>query len=242
MKQNHMWNELYKDKKINMWIDLSTYCNAACPQCHRTNPRTSSKADWLPLIQWSLDEFKKAFPPSTMKNICTFQICGSWGDPMMNRDIYNISEYIMNESECYVVFNTNGSMRDPIWWWQFGFLLKERATTYFCIDGVNQEMHEQYRQKTDLQLVLENMEAYSEFSKAGAFTVVFKHNEDELLEIYNLAKRYGADDHLFVPSDRAHHQDTFKYRDPKGNIKILEHSPKYGRQPMRSSFKVDEIL
>ena len=86
------------------------------------------------------------------------------------------------------------------------------------------------------------MEAYSEFSKAGGFTIVFKHNEDQLLEIYNLTKKYGAIDHLFVPSDRAHHHDTFKYRDTEGNIKFLEHSPKYGRQPMRSNFKVDGIL
>ena len=52
------YNKLYKDKKLKAWIDLSTYCNAACPQCHRTDPRTSNKVDWLPLIQWSLEEFK----------------------------------------------------------------------------------------------------------------------------------------------------------------------------------------
>ena len=237
-----MWNKLYKNKEINMWIDLSTYCNAACPQCHRTNPRTSGKVDWLPLIQWSTEEFKKAFPPKTMSHVQRFHICGTWGDPMMNKDIYEITEYIISNSRSRITFNTNGSIRDPVWWWQFGFLVKNRAETYFCIDGVDQETHERYRQKTDLQLVLENMEAYSEFADARGFTVVFKHNEDQLLEIYNLTKKYGATDHLFVPSDRAHHYDIFKYRDTEGNIKFLEHSPKYGRQPMRSNFNVDGIL
>ena len=236
-----MWNKLYKDNKIDLWIDLSTYCNAACPECHRTDARTAGKVDWLPLIQWSVQEFKDAFPTLTLKHARKLQLCGTWGDPMMNKDIYEITDYIINNSKCQIVFNTNGSMRDPLWWWQLGFLVKNRARTYFCIDGINQEMHERYRQKTDLQLVLENMEAYSEFSTACAFTIVFKHNEDYLKKIYNLAKKHGASDHSFVPSDRAHHTEVFKYYDPEKKKRTLEHSPKYGRQPQRSHFKINDI-
>lgn len=236
-----MWNNLYKRKKLCMWLDLSTHCNAACPQCHRTNIRTTGKVDWLPLIQWSTEEFKKAFPPETMKNIQRFQICGTWGDPMMNKDIYEITEYIITNSQSRITFNTNGSIRDPMWWWQLGFLVKDRATTYFCIDGIDQEMHERYRQKTDLQLVLENMEAYSEFSKGYAFTIVFKHNENYLKDIYDLAKKHGAKDHTFVPTDRVHDKSVFQYYSPTGELKYLEHSPKYGHQPQRSLFKVEQI-
>ena len=236
-----MWNKLYKNKKLDVWLDISTYCNAACPQCHRTSPRTADKADWLPLIQWSLDQFKSAFPIQSMIHIHRFQLCGTWGDPIMNRDVYSIIEYIVKYSNCKVVLNTNGSLRDPLWWWQLGFLLGDRGSCYFCIDGSDQEMHERYRQKTDLSLVLENMEAFSEFSKSNGFTIVFKHNENYLKDIYDLAKKYGAEDHCFIPSDRAHHHDTFKYMDPEGNLKFLEHSPKYGRQPQRASFKVEDI-
>lgn len=236
-----MWKDLYKKEELKIWLDLSTYCNAACPQCHRTDVRTANKIDWLPLVQWSAGEFKKAFSPKTMEHIKKFQICGTWGDPMMNKDIYEITEYIISESKSKIIFNTNGSMRDPIWWWQLGFLVKNRATTYFCIDGINQEMHERYRQKTNLELVLENMQAYSEFSRAAAYTVVFKHNEDHVKDIHKLAKKYGAVDHIFTPTDRGHHHNTFKYYDPEGNIKFLEHSSKYGLQPQRSSFKVEDI-
>ena len=91
-----MWNKLYKDNKIDLWIDLSTYCNAACPQCHRTDARTAGKVDWLPLIQWSVQEFKDAFPTSTFKHARKLQLCGTWGDPMMNKDIYEITDYIIN--------------------------------------------------------------------------------------------------------------------------------------------------
>ena len=31
------YNTQYEKKRLGMWLDLSTYCNAKCPQCHRTN-------------------------------------------------------------------------------------------------------------------------------------------------------------------------------------------------------------
>ena len=46
---------MYKLKKIDVFLDISTFCNAGCPQCHRTNPDGLEKADWLPLINWSFE-------------------------------------------------------------------------------------------------------------------------------------------------------------------------------------------
>ena len=63
------YKELYQRRKLNAWLDITTFCNAACPQCHRTDPETLNKVDWLPLIQWSYEDFKKAFPIKTLKYI-----------------------------------------------------------------------------------------------------------------------------------------------------------------------------
>ena len=30
------YDQLYSKSKLIMWLDISTYCNASCPQCHRT--------------------------------------------------------------------------------------------------------------------------------------------------------------------------------------------------------------
>ena len=57
-----MIQRLWRPEGIKLFMDVSTYCNAACPQCHRTNPKTLEKVDWLPLVQWTLEDFKKAFP------------------------------------------------------------------------------------------------------------------------------------------------------------------------------------
>jgi len=234
------YSNLYKNKKLKIWLDISTYCNAACPQCHRTNPKTLNKIDWLPLIQWSIDEFITAFPKKSLNNIREFSLCGTWGDPCMNKDIFEICEYIINNSDCHLIINTNGSMRDIFWWTHLSYIIKDRGIVYFCVDGINQEMHELYKQKTDLKLVLENMKAYSQYGRSGVFTVVFKHNENYLKDINEMVKEMGIEDHLFVPSDRAHHLNEFKfYKD--GELKILEHSPKYGRSAQRTLFRVDGI-
>ena len=236
------YESLYNDKKFKVWLDLSTYCNAACPQCHRTNPNGLGKADWLPLIQWSLEEFKTAFSPKTMNHIKEFQICGTWGDPCMNKDILEICKYIINNSKAYIILNTNGSMRDEFWWTQLGYTLQEKGTIYFDVDGTDQEMHSLYRQKTNLKLILKHIKAFSQYGNFSVFTVVFKHNEDYLKDIHALVKDIrGFKEHLFVPTDRGRHTNNFKFV-KKGKTYTLDHSPKYGLKPHRHSFKIDEIL
>ena len=51
----------FKDlvKECKVWLDLSTYCNASCPQCHRTDKNGLDKVEWLPLVKWSLEDFVK---------------------------------------------------------------------------------------------------------------------------------------------------------------------------------------
>lgn len=217
------YNTQYEKKKLGMWLDLTTYCNAKCPQCHRTNADGLEKADWLPLIQWSFEEFKNMFPPKTLEHINHFDICGTWGDPIMNKDIFKIVEYIIENSSAHVLINTNGSFRNPDWWWDLGLLGGKRITVMWAVEGVTQEQHSLYRQDTSLESVLENMES---FSLAGGltqvFTVTFKHNEKDLYNIATLVKECGAEDIFFVQSNRFYENNKFKFIDKSGMEKFLE--------------------
>ena len=195
-----MYTLAHKNSKI--WLDLCTYCNAGCPQCHRTNPNGLKKQPWLPLIQWSLETFKKSFPVETLKFIYEFQICGTWGDPIMNKDIYKICEYVIKNSECLLTLNTNGSLRDEFWWYSLGHLCKTRVEVYFDIDGTTQEMHSLYRQNTNLQKILDNMKALSVFSKPTTFIILFKHNKNFVEDIKDLARSYGCTSFCVIPSNR----------------------------------------
>ena len=198
--------ESYKKTQLVLWIDISTRCNAGCPQCHRTNPNGCGTVSWLPMIQWSLAQFKKAYPYSVLKHIHRFEICGTWGDPIMNKDIFQICEYILQNSYATILLNTNGSLRDEDWWFRFGYLGGKRIETWFAVEGINQEMHELYRQNTNLEKVLDNMESYSAYGRTSVFVVVFKHNEEHLLDIQKMTYDRGATDILFFPSNRWRNQ------------------------------------
>ena len=80
------WNNS-KITKID--LSVTNFCNAGCPQCDRTNPNGCGTDDWLPLTQWSLQDFKKAFPKDSLNQLGELQFCGTWGDPMMLKDIYS---------------------------------------------------------------------------------------------------------------------------------------------------------
>ena len=81
----------------------------------------------------------------------------------MNKDILEICEYIIEIQECWIFINTNGSFRDEFWWTHLGYIIRDRGRVVFDVDGTTQEMHSHYRQKTDLDKILKNMKAYSEF-------------------------------------------------------------------------------
>jgi MoaA/NifB/PqqE/SkfB family radical SAM enzyme len=159
----------------------------------------------------------------------------------MNKDIFKMCEYIVDNSDCYIIINTNGSIREEFWWTHLGYIIKDRGRVVFDIDGTTQEMHSHYRQKTDLKLILDNMKAYCQYSTAEVFTVIYKHNEDYLKEIHSMVNNLiGDHQHLFVPSDRAHHIEKFKFL-KDGKEKFLEHSPKYGRSAQRTQLTIDQL-
>jgi MoaA/NifB/PqqE/SkfB family radical SAM enzyme len=219
--------DYYNKSDLIMWVDLSTHCNAACPQCHRTNPDGLGKSKWLPIIQWSLSEFKTAFPIESMQNFSGFEFCGTWGDPMMNKDIFKIIEYVIKNSNCTIMVNTNGSIRNQEWWWDLGVLCGNRLNVTFDIDGINQTQHSKYRRKTSLDIVVDNLTSISNTrTTTRVFTVVFKHNQDNLYDIALLSKECGAEAIFFVPSNRFHKRvsNKFNFIDEKGDGDYLEQS------------------
>lgn len=210
---------------LNVFLDISTYCNAGCPQCHRTNPDGLDKVDWLPLVQWSVDQFKKAFPPKELKNIRKFKFCGTWGDPIMNKDILKIFEYIHDVTPSIIIsIDTNGSLRDENFWWKIGVLLGKKLEVIFAVDGIDQKMHEIYRRFTNLDKVLAHMNILSQTNAiVKSQTILFKHNKDYKEEIINLVKLNGSQKHSFVISDRFENKNKVKkYIDNNGKDFKLE--------------------
>ena len=87
---------MWKTNNLEVFLSLTNFCNAKCPQCNRTDRNTLEAHKLLPMISWSLEDFQKAFPADVLKHISLIKFCGTWGDPMMCKDIYEIAEYVIN--------------------------------------------------------------------------------------------------------------------------------------------------
>lgn len=222
---------MWVNEGASIFVDISTACNAGCPQCHRTEMFGTRTADWLPVFSWSLEDVQKVYRKELMVGpnplISKVEICGTWGDPLMCKDIKEIIEHFLVDTKVSVQVNTNGSLREELWWWELGILSarhQRRLTVTFDVDGIDQEMHGKYRQKTILKKVLDNMAAFSEGGgKSTAFTVLFKHNEDSLEKIGELCKSHGATHHVWCTSERWYvDPDKWEFKNSEGQDDVLE--------------------
>ena len=235
-----MYYEHYVDfkwPKLDVFLDITTACNAGCPMCVRTDRTNNKKVEWLPIVEWSLEDFKKAFPRNVCEIIRFWQFCGSFGDPIMNKDLIEIIRYCKQyiskrneklnwkDTERSMHINTNGSLRDEDFWWNLGVVGGKELVVDFAVEGINQEMHEKYRQRTSLKKILKNMET---ISQTKAFietqTIVFKHNQDYLDEIEKMCLDHGSVKHKNVYTDRwtTKFSKSFEFIDSKGNKNVLE--------------------
>ena len=184
-------------------INLTNLCNARCPQCQRTSPHGLHTDIKLPLTTWSLLDFKNYFPKNSLDDIKEYSFCGTYGDPLMAKDIESIVYYIMDNSNAKVIITTNGSIRKDDFYIRLGNYCGRRLSMVIDVDGTTEEMHQKYRRGTSLKKSLSALRALST-TKAIPLsqTVLFKHNEMYVEQIKKLAIENGSHNHISYPSDR----------------------------------------
>lgn len=215
---------MWYPRELRLFVDITTRCNVGCPMCHRTNKNGCGTADWLPNIDWSLEQFKQAYPQNVCEATKEFNICGTWGDPIVNKDLLPIVKYIRaSNSESKIVINTNGSLRNEEFWWELGVIGGKRLSVVFAVEGVNQEMHERYRQKSFLSKVLNNMDVLSNTpAKIMSQTIAFKHNENYLKDIELLCREHGSTHHYIIETNRFLKGPIYNFINAKGQAETLE--------------------
>jgi MoaA/NifB/PqqE/SkfB family radical SAM enzyme len=244
---------LFKPYDMAISLDLTTYCNAKCPQCHRTDRYGLDRNERFPLVNVSFEKFKSAFTPDTIRRFVSMSLVPTWGDMLMHPEVYEICEYILKchkDNPSFVLqMDTNGSMRDEDWWFKFGGLKKLNGPSLhvkFDVDGINQEMHEFYRRNTDLNKVLRNMQAFSEtFAKTQSQTILFKHNQPYMKEIKELAEAHGSEIHSFVASERFHPAQTndkgqYNFTFENTEYVLEKANPAVFKDPVISHLREDE--
>lgn len=187
-------------------FELSSHCNAKCPQCPRYDLQGNVQKD-LMLKHIDLAMIQK-LPLEKMRNLEKVEFVGNFGDPLMNPYLDDIIDFFQNQ---IIHISTNASLRKIDWWRNLG--KKKNVQVTFCIDGL-EDTHHVYRRNTSYRKIMDNAKSFiSEGGKATWQFIVFKHNEDQVDTAKNLSKKLGFERINFMYSDRFDTGDTFKVYD-----------------------------
>lgn len=177
----------YEDLR-EVHLELTTRCNAACPQCPR-NLSGGAVNPGLPLVELGLDDVKRIFPSELVRRLRKLYACGNYGDPMVAKDALAIFEHLRSENAAMELgMFTNGSGRTASFWRSLA-----KVVTYvrFSIDGLEDTNH-LYRRGTEWSRIMASVEAFiGAGGRAEWDFIVFKHNEHQIDQAQALARELG---------------------------------------------------
>lgn len=208
-------------------FELSSKCNAACPQCPRVDPLVFPDKSFLATDnEISLQNVKDWIPKETLDSINVAKFMGSFSDPCIARDFFPIVEYLRKNTHAEIHVHTNGSLRKPEWWYELGKIIGKRGYVMFGIDGLA-DTHSIYRINTSYEKVIENAKAFIAGGGRAIWQfIVFKHNQHQLEECRSLSQELGFDDFTVLGSNRFQDETSIQ-ETSKGDIletsNVVEH-------------------
>jgi MoaA/NifB/PqqE/SkfB family radical SAM enzyme len=216
---------LFDYKTINEYqLEITTYCNAACPQCprnnngHRINPR-------MPLVHLSRDTIDRAFTTELCGQLRQIFFCGSYGDPIMHPEFLNIlKDFRRKNPTLWLYFHTNGGVHDPEYWAEIARIMAGYGQIDFGIDGLEDTLH-LYRKNVKYNKVIENARAFIDAGGRAQWNfIVFKHNQHQVDEVKRLGKEFNFFNVLIRKTGRFFNHRTIEEMNswPVGDEYLLE--------------------
>lgn len=172
-----------------LFVDISNACNLRCPLCQMGRRRTIPRSNRIDIHAYrSLVEPLKSH---------LFQVfLYNWGEPFLNRDIYEMLSFTSQNNIGTVV---SSNLNTPI----DASRLVDSGLEYLIVsgDGVTQEVYGTYRVGGDIEKVRANLAAIAEAKRRTGSRYPFiewqclvtRHNESHLDRIRTEARRMGAD-------------------------------------------------
>ena len=155
-------------------LEVSTLCNASCPDCPRNLRGYELTDKRFPLHALTLKEVQALLPVEFIQQLKDFQIIGNHGDFVTCKDGLQIVQYLYNSNpKMSIYISTNGSGQPHIWE-TLGKIPTLKVG--FRIDGLI-DTHEIYRRYTNYDLIIKNAK---KFIAAGGYAIwemiKFDHN------------------------------------------------------------------
>lgn len=183
-------------------IELTTYCNASCPQCPR-NINGGRLNPHLKLEHLPRDTINKAFPAELCNRLRQIFFCGSYGDPIMHPEFLDILwDFRAKSPKLWLYAHTNGGAHDQDFWSEYAYILNGYGQVDFNIDGLSDTNH-LYRKNTNFDKIIANASAFiNAGGKAVWNFIVFEHNQHQVEEAKELSKTLGFSDFTYRSTGR----------------------------------------
>lgn len=175
-------------------IELSSFCNAACPLCPRNlfGFRFNSGYQERNL---TLAEIKKIFNKKFVDQLDRVTFEGNFGDPLMNPELLQIIDYLNK----LIIIYTNGSLQKKEFWQN---LAKRPVQVIFGIDGLS-GIHEIYRRDTNFKKIIKNAETFIQSGGVAVWKFIrFEHNQHQIEECKNLSVELGFRNFVVIDHGR----------------------------------------
>lgn len=208
------------DNLREVHLEITNRCQAACPMCPR-NIHGGIENPLLKINDWTYDDFIGIFNKQVVQQVTSYIFCGNFGDPVLNKDLVKMCEYITTHNPSAAVsIHTNGSLRKPEWWADLVNALPNNHQIVFALDGLA-DTQALYRVGTDFDKIIANAKALiSAGGRAVWHFIRFKHNEHQLEQCKVLAKELGFVDFI-TKNTRRFTNSNFKVVDYEGTVTHL---------------------
>lgn len=210
---------MYKYNEItNIHFELSSNCQASCPMCAR-NYHGGIENPLVKVSDIDFELFKKIIPTDIIKQMYNVTLCGNLGDPLLNKDLIPIVEYMAEVNPSIKIdIHTNGSLRNTAWWKELSKALTSSSVVQFGIDGLA-GTHELYRVGTDFNKIIENAQAFIQAGGRAQWNfITFKHNEHQIEDARKLAYELGFESFQEKQTSRFIGNPYFEVYDKSGNV------------------------
>ena len=181
-------------------LEISNYCNAACPLCDREGEEVKG---YLNNSYLTIGQITKWFDYD-FKNLENIHFCGAYDEPTIHPDFLKIVEFFISKKPLAISIATNGGTKNKQFWEKLACLTsKLKLKVTFGIDGLEDTNHI-YRKNVKWKKLEEN---FRTFIKAGGHAVwqfiLFEHNKHQLEEAKLKAKEEGFEKFRIVESSRS---------------------------------------
>lgn len=172
-------------------LEITTYCNAACPQCPRNNNGAGVNPH-LKLEHLPRDIIESAFTAELCNRLRQVFFCGSYGDPIMHPDFLDIlRDFRRKCPTLWLYIHTNGGAHDTEYWSEMARIIGGYGQVDFNIDGLEDTNH-LYRRNTDFNKIISNASAYiSAGGRAVWNYIIFEHNQHQVSAAKELSVKLG---------------------------------------------------